>query len=145
MIPKVCDLCQVAGTDKLASLYWAVNNSRGDRQAWLQKVCSGCFQEAYGMMVVRAVEPVLICPSCGIGTADDYQAVYLTYCVPGRAKEQSEFPFCGACADMVVLKARLNSRPLEDRGVGAGGPSTGPQPSGPQDDPWSLAGLRLRE
>jgi hypothetical protein len=40
----------------------------------------------------------LTCPQCGIGTEDDYDAVYLTYFPAGRNQESADAPFCGVHA-----------------------------------------------
>lgn len=122
VIPKTCPLCQQQTIGKPASLYWAWTRADGRRKAWKQKVCQDCFKERYVNLIVRSMEPVLICPSCGIGTADDYDAVYLTYCLPGMPKDQSEMPLCGACAVDVRNRALEGAVELEDRGVGVGGP-----------------------
>lgn len=125
VIPKICDLCEQQSLAKPASLYWAWTNANGVRRAWKQKVCPTCLQEAYGQLILGSEDPMLICPSCHIGTADDYDAVYLTYCIPGMPKGQSEMPLCGACAVRVRQNALKGARELEDRGAVIVG---GPQP-----------------
>lgn len=127
MIPKICDLCKQVRTEKPVSLYWAWNLADGHRKAYRQKVCLDCAKHHYASLIRAALEPILICPACGIATVDDYDAVYLTYCVPGHEKQQSEMPFCGPCAVGVRVKAMEGATLLDDRGVGVGGLS--PQPS----------------
>ena len=100
VIPKRCSLCEQDVAQKPASLYWAWVNADGRRRAWKQKVCPDCFREHYVPLIVSSMEPVLICPSCGIGTADDYDAIYLTYCLPGMPQDQklvNEAMAAGAC------------------------------------------------
>ena len=123
MIPKVCDICGQQSLDKPASLYWAWTNADGHRRAWKQKVCPDCLRDQYAALIIRSNEPVLICPQCGISTADEYDAIYLTYCIPGMPKAQSEMPTCGACAVVVRNLALTNARPLEDRGAVLGAPN----------------------
>jgi hypothetical protein len=122
VIPKICNLCEQQGLVKRASLYWAWVNANGVRRAWKQQICPDCFRAELATLIVKAEDPVLLCPACGIGTADDYDAVYLTYCLPGMPKGQSEFPLCGPCAVVLRNKALKNAQPLEDRGALVGGP-----------------------
>jgi hypothetical protein len=122
VIPKTCPLCTQQTLGKPASLYWAWTRADGRRKAWKQRVCTDCFREHYVRLVVASMEPVLMCPACGISTVDDYDAVYLTYCLPGMPKDQSEMPLCGACAVNVRNLALAGAVELEDREVGVGGP-----------------------
>jgi hypothetical protein len=144
MIPKICALCQQQRTEKPVSLYWAWNRADGSRKAVKQKICPDCFREHYVSLVVTSMQPVLVCPSCGIGTVDDYDAVYLTYCLPGMPKDQSEMPLCGACAVVVRNKALEGASDLEDRGVGVGG--LGPQPMVQSAaETWAALGIAPRK
>jgi hypothetical protein len=122
MIPKLCALCGQQSLAKPASLYWAWVNADGRRRAWKQKVCPDCFRDQYVPLIVASMEPVLICPKCGISTVDDYDAIYLTFCLPGMPQDQSEMPTCGACAVAVRQIALQGASELPDRGVGVGGP-----------------------
>ena len=139
MIPRICGVCEQQFLGKPASLYWAWVNADGRRRAWKQKVCPDCMREHYVELIVKSEEPVLICPGCGISTVDDYDAVYLTYCLPGMPKGQSEMPCCGACAARVRELALRNAAPLEDRGVGVGGPQPVAQSA---TEMWDSLGLR---
>lgn len=139
MIPKICAICEQPGMGKPASLYWAWVVADGRRRAWRQKVCRDCFEEHFLKLVVSSMEPVLLCPSCGISTVDDYDAVYLSYFMPGMPGDQAEMPLCGACAVRVRVLAQKGASPLEDRGVGIGGPRP-VAPSGAEA--WAALGLR---
>ena len=141
VIPKICPLCSQQSLGKLASLYWAWTLADGRRKAWKQKACADCFREHYVRLVVSSMEPVLLCPSCGISTADDFDAVYLSYFMPGMPGGQSEMPLCGPCAVEVRNKALLGASPLEDRGVGVGGPQQ-VAPGGAEA--WAALGLAPR-
>ncbi len=139
VIPKICPLCSQNVVGKPAALYWAWVRADGRRKAWKQKVCRDCFVANYQELIVKSFQPVLICPACGISTVDDYDAVYLTYCLPGQAKDQSEMPLCGACAVHVRNLALAGAVELEDREVGVGGP----QPVAPSAaETWASLGLR---
>lgn len=139
MIPRICPLCQQQSLTKLASLYWAWTVADGRRRAWKQQACGDCFREHYVNLVVASMEPVLMCPGCGISTVDEFDAVYLSYYLPGMPSGQSEMPLCGPCAVEVRNKALLGSTQLEDRGVGVGGPQ--PQAQDPAQM-WADLGLR---
>jgi hypothetical protein len=129
VIPKICDMCEQQHLEKPASMYWAWTNADGKRRAWKQKLCLECVRENVVPLIIAAEQPVLICPSCGISTVDDMDAIYLTYCLPGQPQGQSEMPMCPACAVTVRQRALMGARELEDRGVGIGGPQPGPQSS----------------
>ncbi len=139
MIPKLCDLCGKDFLGKPASLYWAWTRADGRRKAWKQKVCADCMRECYVPLIIKSEEPVLICPACGISTVDDYDAVYLTYCLPGMPKGQSEMPMCAACAVPLRANALTNARELEDRGAAVGGPQREPVSA---TQAWDDLGLR---
>ncbi len=139
MIPRICPLHEGDYIGKPISLYWAWTNADGRRKAWKQKVCSDCFRENYAPLVVRAMEPVLMCPNCGISTADDYDAVYLSAFLPGMPSTQSEMPLCGGHAAELRSLALRGAVQLEDRGVGVGGPQL-VVPSSTQV--WEALGLR---
>jgi hypothetical protein len=141
MIPKVCGSCEQQVLEKRASFYWAWVNADGRRRAYKQMLCATCVIERFSRVIVASLEPVLMCPKCGISTVDDYDAVYLTYCLPGMPKQQSEMPLCGVCAVEVRTEALKGATPLADREARAGGLS--PQPTDPAPD-WGAMGLRPR-
>lgn len=128
VIPKTCDACQQQGTEKLSSLYWAWNRADGTRVAYLQKLCFTCFCATVLPLMDPARSPVLLCPTCGISTVDDYDAVYCKVYVPGQPPETLEMPLCGPCAVNVRNQALNGARPLEDREAGSLGAARGPQP-----------------
>lgn len=138
MIPKKCDMCTQERAGKPVSLYWAWVEVDGRRHAYKQLVCADCLRERVVQLIARSEEPVLICPSCGISTADDYEAVYLTYCIPGMPMGQSEMPMCGADAAAVRDMVLANCKPLPDRGAVVGGP----QPDAPTAaETWAALGI----
>jgi hypothetical protein len=126
MIPKLCALHGKQVAEKRVSLYWAWQNAQNRRSAFLQQVCADCFRQEYARLIVAAEEPVLLCPMCGIDTVDDYQAIWLTYCVPGMPKAQSEMPMCPPHGDQLRNTAMTGASRLEDREASSGG--LGPQP-----------------
>ena len=140
MIPKQCDACQMVGTDKLSSMYWAWMRADRTRVAYLQKLCYACFVDQALPLIVAAMQPVLVCPACGISTVDDHDDVFLTYCVPGESKASSEMPLCGPCAVGVRNKALVGATALEDRQSGGLGAGVGPQPI-PSKDVWRSLGI----
>jgi hypothetical protein len=144
MIPKICGLCGQQHLEKPASMYWAWTNADGKRRAWKQKLCLECVKTSVVPLIIAAEQPVLICPACGISTADDMDAVYLTYCLPGQPIGQSEMPLCGACAVEVRQHALTGASELEDRGVGVGGPQPGTISSTQMWDSLGLAPERRK-
>jgi len=143
VIPKICNLCEQQRTEKLSSFYWAWVGPAGRREAYKQLLCRDCVMEHFAPLILHSEDPLLVCPDCGIGTVDDYEAVYLTYCIPGMAKAQSEMPLCGACATKLRAKALENSRRLADREASIGGPqSDAPEPT--LADQWAKLGLHPR-
>jgi hypothetical protein len=143
VIPKICGSCGVAGTDKLSSVYWAWLQADHRRVAYKQKLCFGCFCEQLLPLISAAMEPVLICPACGIETVDDHDDVYVTYCVPGQAKAQSEWPLCGPCAVVVRNKALVGAERLDDRESQGLGANIGPQTIS-SEGTWASLGLAPR-
>lgn len=139
MIPKICDLCGQQHLEKPASMYWAWTNADGRRRAWKQKLCLECVRTTVVPLIVASEQPVLLCPSCGIGTADDYDAVYLTYCLPGQPQGQCEMPLCPAHAVAVRTNALTGSRELPDREASSGGPQLAPPNATAM---WDQLGLR---
>lgn len=129
MIPKICNSCGSVGRDKLASAYWAWMRSDRKRVAYLQKLCIACAAEQVVPLIVAAMEPVLVCPRCGIDTADDHEDVFLKFYPPGMPATESEMPLCGPCTVEVRVAAQLGATRLEDRQPGSLGAASGPQPS----------------
>ncbi len=142
MIPKICNVCGMQRLEKPASLYWAWMDAGNTRRAFLQRVCSDCFMEQYAADILRADEPVLLCPRCGESVADYYETVWLTYCLPGMPKASAEMPYCGVHGPELRHTAQLNATSLQDRGVVVGG--LGPQPSNP-NDVWARLGTKPRQ
>ena len=138
MIPKLCDLCGQQRLEKPASLYWAWVLTNGRRRAYKQRVCSDCMREHYVQLIIASEQPLLACPACGISTVEDMDACFLTYCLPGAPKGQSEMPMCPPCAAELRIKALTGAHELEDRGVGVGGPQPMAQSS---TSVWDQLGL----
>lgn len=143
MIPKICASCEQQQDYKLISLYWAWARADRTRVAWLQKVCRACFTEQVAPYASNAMEPVLMCPVCGIGTVDDYDTVWVTIYVPGMPKLDSEWPCCGPCAVAVRTRAMAGATQLPDRQSGSLGAASGPQPASAAAT-WEALGLRPR-
>ena len=138
MIPRTCGLCEQQAIGKRASMYWAWMRADNKRVAYKQLVCEDCVREAYVPLIVNAEQPVLACPACGISTVDDYDAVYLTYCLPGMPPGKSEMPFCPPCAAVLRGKAMSGAVQLEDRRQESGGSELSP-PTAPQA--WAALGI----
>jgi len=137
-----CSYCGQRNSPKYAQVTWAWILADGERSAWRQRLCPGC----YAQLVLkwdREVDPTatLTCPACGIDTEFDYDAVYATCYLPHMGKQSFEWPFCGACAVPVHAEAQVNAQRLENRPVGG-------QESAPNTDSavlaWAQLGIRPR-
>ena len=144
MIPKTCSACRVAGVAKLASLYWAWMQADRHRVAYKQMLCASCVQERVLPIIIAAMEPVLVCPMCHIGTVDDHDDVFLTICPPGMPKTASEWPLCGPCAVEARNFALLGASPLEDRQPQGSGAAFGPR-TPTAEDSWAAMGILGRD
>lgn len=140
MIPKICSSCGTVGTEKLSSLYWAWSRADHTRVCYLQKLCFGCFIEQAQMLIVSALQPIYVCPACGIDTTEDHDDIYLTYCLPGQQKALAELPMCGPDAVRVRNAALVGATLMPDREAGSLGAAASPQPiSGAQT--WASLGI----
>jgi len=131
---------------KLSSVTWAWNNADGQRSAWRQRLCAGCYAQRILSLPLLAPEAALVCPLCGIGLEPpDMDPVYATSYVPGFGKIDHEWPTCGACAVQLRSSAQENALRLEDRRDQFGGLGPGPRTDTgpiPAADVWASLGLR---
>lgn len=105
-------------------LFWTVCAwFRGDgvRVAFKQKLCLTCVAARIAPLQVHSDSNTMTCPNCGIGTSDDYDAVYVNWVQKGMGQLNAECPFCGPCAAMfrawfMENAERMDDRPLESRG-----------------------------
>jgi hypothetical protein len=102
-------------------------------------VCLDCCRSEYGQLILAAEQELIVCPGCGIDTSDGWDAVYLSFFIPGVPEQKSEMPMCGPCAVALRNKAMTGALLLENRSIEAGG--LGPQPI-PSVDVWDQLGLR---
>lgn len=124
---RPCDVCKGHIEAKPVSLYWAWNPDPHTRVALRQRLCTACFGQTVVPWQINGEQPVLVCPVCGIGTVDDYDATYVTIVVPGFPKLSCEWATCGSCALTVREFARTGADPLPERQLGA--EASAPSPS----------------
>lgn len=127
MVLVRCSDCARRPQAKFVWVSVAYFTAPGERLARKMRLCNGCFAERIGgYIVLRDPDDRLTCPSCGIDTEDDYEAVYGTYIAPGEAPEQLEIPFCSPCRNIFVEWAESRGESLEDRRRADSGPTTHP-------------------
>ena len=122
--------------EKPSTLFWAWNRSDGLRVAYKQRLCVGHFAERIVPLQVASESDLLVCPCCGIDTADDLDAVYCTIYLPGVGRSDLELATCSACAARVRIGAEENALKLEDRQAGAASPA----PAHASADVWRALG-----
>lgn len=122
-----CQGCGQRSDAKYVSAYLAWFNQEGDRVAYKSRLCMNCFNEhLLPYAFVQEPSDELRCPSCGIGTETDYQAVYGKVYIPGYEPEDVEIPFCESCRVVFSAWVVEHSGALEDRRRADIGPTTHP-------------------
>lgn len=99
-------------------LCWTVsawNRADGVRVAYKQKLCLACVGTTLAPMHVASESPSMTCPACGIDTADDMDAVYVSWIPRGVGVLKTDAPFCPPCAARYRLWAQEGAEFLEDR------------------------------
>jgi hypothetical protein len=111
----------------MTQVTWGWRRADGIRIAYRGRLCASCFASKIAPLAIsyKGVD-ALTCPSCGIGTEDDMDAVYSTSYIPGYGEFRTESPFCGACAATYRVWVLDHSWQLEDQRGAAGGPTTHP-------------------
>lgn len=140
-----CDSCAKRVPEKLSQATWAWYRADGVRTAYRQRLCTAC----YCMNILPLDKPLdleeLHCPACGISTQHDLDPVYATVYVPGlRAKQQFEFPTCGACAVEIRNRAQRGAQFLPDR-RGVEGPDSSPSSTTTRESYWSGIGIAPKD
>ena len=131
-IVKTCTHC--AGTQS-EPLFWAVgawNRADGVRVAYKQRLCLTCVATKVAPLQVHSDTNVMTCPGCGIDTAQDWDAVYLTWIPKGVGTLRAEAPFCGACAAVFRVWWQEGGELLEDREASFRGQEAAPEYSASQ-------------
>lgn len=125
-----CDGCQMRPQAKYISVYLAWMTMDSERHARKLRLCDTCYMEHVAKYDAPAdSNDRLTCPSCGIDTDDDYDAIYGTVFGGGLDRHQLEIPFCSSCS--IILREWVAQRgaPLEDRRRADVGPTTHPSGS----------------
>jgi hypothetical protein len=94
-----CDACGHRSGIRPTSVYWRWERADKVWKGYYGRLCPACTAAKVLPLDIDYSEGrPLTCPQCGIGTEDDYDAVYLTYYPAGRNQESTDAPFCGVHA-----------------------------------------------
>lgn len=117
-----CASCGLRCDRRPIGVYWRWMRADGVWKHYYQRICTPCYTaHVLPLDIDYAADERLRCPSCGIDTEDDYDAVYTTS-FPGKGPQvETESPFCGACAVPIRQWAIDHARDTDDD-VGAPGP-----------------------
>lgn len=129
VIIRKCSSCQEPSPEGLTWTVGAWNLSDGSRVAYKHKLGLECLAARIVPLSVACESPVMTCPSCGIDTAEDYDAVYVTWIPRGVGPQKIDAPFCGACAALFRIWFQEGAERLEDREISSRGQDTAPRPS----------------
>jgi hypothetical protein len=111
----------------MSQLTFAWRRSDGVRKAYRARVCTACFVARVAPLAIDyPTDQSLTCPSCHIGTDDDYDALWITAYMPSYGAYRIEAPFCGACAAIYRGWVLEHAWELEDQLGAADGPQTHP-------------------
>lgn len=138
-----CTACNERKPGKLANVTVAWWTAAQQRVAWRARLCLACYMAHVAMLHGYEGTEVLVCPFCGIDTADDMDPCYVTSFVPLQGKVQLELASCGACAAKFRVWAQGAGVRLSD--IGVGGQDPGPQPIPPGTEGWAAVGIYPRE
>lgn len=132
-------MCGEAVRERLTWAVWAWNRADGQRVAYKQHLCMACVAEVVAPLYVKTESGDLTCPSCGIDTSDDFDAVYCTFIPRGLGQMKIEAPTCGPCAVALRQRAMEGAERMEDRSPEVRGRDTAPNPD--PSSPWAALGL----
>jgi hypothetical protein len=119
---------------RLASFYWAWFLADGTRVAYKERICLECTKGELALLLANSTHPsdaVSQCPACGIDSADNQDAIFLTLYAPKLEPKEFQLPTCAPCAVTIRVRIQENADKLPDRGADIGGP----QP--PNTDAWT--------
>jgi hypothetical protein len=121
-----CSICRERPRGRLASIYWACWTGDGDREAWKQRYCKGCYGDACAEWLnelqlrgdgSRAGD----CALCTDSNEDDLVQLFATGFVPGQDAYRFAFDLCPIHFNETGEKARAGAEPLRDRGLAGPG------------------------
>jgi hypothetical protein len=121
-----CSICRERPRGRLASIYWACWTGDGDREAWKQRYCKGCYSDARAewldnLFTSGEASPAGTCPLCLDIVEDDLVQLFATGFVPGQDAYRYAFDLCPTHFAEAGGKARAGSEPLRDRGLAGPG------------------------
>lgn len=122
---------------------WAWNLANGERTAWRQRLCPGCFAQLVLALPMLTPEQPLTCPGCGAGTQADMDPLFGTAFLPGMGRMDFEWPTCAPCAVEFRNRAQTGAEHLENRTNSSGAWTQAPEQTNPPSglDHWNSLGL----
>lgn len=115
MIPKKCSLCADVQREPLVWTSLAWYTAAGDRVAYKHRLCATCVATKVVPVQVHSDLPQFTCPACGIGTENEYDAIYGLFYAKGGPPLRFEAPFCPADAARYRVWFQQGATRLEDR------------------------------
>lgn len=120
-----CRACKLRDGNKPVTLFVTWRDAAQVRHGFRTQLCVSCYVAKVAPLDVdRDPATALTCPSCGIDTDTDYDAVYVNQFIPKYGRRDLEVPFCNACAAHYRIWAESVGDALEDRGGADVSPST---------------------
>jgi hypothetical protein len=115
-----CSMCRTKPRGRMANIYWACWTGDGDREAWKQRYCKGCYGDACSawldaLFLAGDERPAGACALCPDLVEDDLVQLYATGFVPGKDAYRFAFDLCPPHFNEAGEKARAGSEPLRDR------------------------------
>ena len=132
VILKACTQC---GEKQKEPLTWAVGawkRADGVRVAYRQNLCMACTVAKLAPLQTHSDGDLMTCPQCGIGTEDNYDAVYISWIPKHVGKLTIESPFCPPCAAHFRIWWMHGAELLPERVTDREGASDAPSPSSNQ-------------
>lgn len=122
-----CNGCSERPSEKMSQVTFAWRRADGVRTARRARLCTACFASKVAPLSIDySGSTSLTCPSCGIDTEEDMDAVYTTSYIGGYGEFRTESPFCGPCAAQYRIWVCDHSWELEDQLGATGGPQQHP-------------------
>jgi len=94
-----CRACGYRCGERPIGVYWRWMRADGIWKAYYARICAACYaSKVLPLDQDYPPDAQLTCPQCGIGTEDDYDAIYTTSYPGGGGKVGTDSPFCGVHA-----------------------------------------------
>lgn len=118
MIVKTCSRCKETQHNSLTWTTCAWVRADHVRVAYKHMLCDTCIVAKIAPVHTGSESPEMHCPNCGIDTAEDFDAIYVTFIPRGFGKFRADAPFCAPCAAHFRIWFIEGATELEDRNQG---------------------------